>query len=197
MCDATGRAEALLGLPGFRVLEVTETPEEFVIQIETIPQLVGCPACGVIATAHDRMPVEYRDLAAFGRSVRLVWIKRRWRCEEPECASCTWTEVSAAFSARCLLTRRAGRECCQQVGRNARPVSQLAAALGVSWDTVMAAVHEYGQPLIDDPERVGQVRGLGVDETTWLTVTREHPTCFATSMVDLERRIVIDVVQGQ
>ena len=79
MCNATGPVEALLGLPGFRVLEVTETDEELVIEIETVPIDVGCPACGVIATAHDRMPVEYRDLAAFGRPVRLVWIKRRWR----------------------------------------------------------------------------------------------------------------------
>jgi transposase len=196
MCDATGPAEALLGLPGFRVLEVTETDEELVIEIETVPIVVGCPACGVIATAHDRMPVEYRDLAAFGRPVRLVWIKRRWRCEEPECASRTWTEVSEGFSARCLLTRRAGRECCRQVGRNARPVSQLASELGVSWDTVMAAVHEYGEPLVADPDRIGAVRQLGVDETTWLTATREHSTKYATSLVDLERRIVIDVVEG-
>ena len=35
-----------------------------------------------------------------------------------------------------------------------------------------------------------------MDETTWLTATREHPTRFATSMVDLERHIVIDVVEG-
>jgi transposase len=177
-------------------LEVEETPGEVIIRIETDAKLVGCPRCGVVATAQDRMAVEYRDLAAFGRPARLVWRKRRWRCEEAACQERTWTETSPAFSARCLLTNRAGLECCLQVGLNARPVAQMARELGVCWDTVMAAVREHGQPLVDDPERVGEVRQLGVDETNWLTATREHPTLFATGIVDLERRIVIDVVAG-
>jgi transposase len=159
-------------------------------------ELVGCPQCGVVATAQDRMTVAYRDLAAFGRPARLVWRKRRWRGEESLCAMRTWTEGSAAFSARCLLTNRAGRECCLQVGLNARPVAQMARELGVCWDTVMAAVREHGEPLVDDPGRVDAVRQLGVDETTWLSATREHPTLYATGLVDLERRIVIDVVEG-
>ncbi len=87
MSDATGLADAMLGLPGFRVLAVDATPAEVVIQIETSAIRVGCPACGVVATAHDRMPVEYRDLAAFGRPARLVWAKRRWRCGESLCAT--------------------------------------------------------------------------------------------------------------
>lgn len=196
MSDATGVAEAMLGLPGFRVLEVTESDAELVIRIETRAELVGCPGCGVVAVAHDRMEVEYRDLAAFGRPARLSWSKRRFRCEEPACAMRTWTESSASFSARCLLTNRAGAECCRQVGRNARPVSQMAAELGVCWDTVMAAVREHGEPLVDDPGRVGQVRALGVDETTWLSATKDHPTLFATGLVDLQAKVVIDVVAG-
>ena len=55
-------------------------------------------------------------------------------------------ETSPAFSSRCLLTNRAGMECCLQVGLNARPVSQMARELGVCWDTVMAAVREHGEP---------------------------------------------------
>jgi hypothetical protein len=68
--DATGLAEALLGLPGFRVLEVTESPAEVVIRIELSATLAGCPGCGVVARVHDRMRVEYRDLPALGRSPR-------------------------------------------------------------------------------------------------------------------------------
>jgi transposase len=196
MSDATGAAEALLGLPGFRVLEVMATAAEVIIRIETDAELVGCPRCGVVAEAQDRMTAEYRDLAAFGRPARLVWRKRRWRCRERRCSARTWTETSPAFSSRCLLTNRAGLECCLQVGLNARPVAQMARELGVCWDTVMAAVREHGEPLVDDPERVGEVRQLGIDETTWLSATKDHPTLFATGLVDLERRIVIDVVQG-
>jgi len=196
MSDATGVAEAMLGLPGFRVLEVTESAAEVVIRIEMSAALVGCPGCGVVARTHDRMTVEYRDLPAFGRPARLVWCKRRFRCEEPRCPRRTWSEESAAFSARCLLTDRAGAECCRQVGRNARPVTQMASELGVCWDTVMDAVREHGEPLVDDPKRVGKVDQLGVDETTWLTATKDHPTLFATSLVDLRAKIVIDVVAG-
>jgi transposase len=196
MSDATGAAEALLGLPGFRVLDVEEDTAEVVIRIELHAGPVGCPGCGVVARSHDRMSVEYRDLAAFGRPARLVWVKRRFRCEEPRCAMRTWTESSPAFSARCLLTDRAGRECCLQVGRNARPVAQMARELGVCWDTVMAAVVEHGEPLIDDPDRVGTVTALGVDETSWLSATKDHATLYATGLVDLAAKVVIDVIEG-
>ena len=126
MNDATGVAEVMLGLPGFRVLDVRDGAGELVIEIETIAALVGCPGCGVVARAHGRTAVDYRDLAAFGRPARLRWDKRRFRCEEPRCATRTWTESSEQFWARCLLTNRAGVECCLQVGRNARPVTQMA-----------------------------------------------------------------------
>jgi hypothetical protein len=63
----------MLGLDGFRVMDVQETAAELVIHSETTLELVGCPGCGVVATAQDRMPVAYRDLAAFGRPARLVW----------------------------------------------------------------------------------------------------------------------------
>ena len=196
MSDATGLAEALLGLDGFRVLAVSETVAEVVIRIETTRRLVGCPGCGVRAVAHARTRVELRDLAAFGRPARLVWCKRRWRCEEPVCPVRTWTETSPAFSSRCLLTRRAGLEACLQVGLNARPVRQLADELGVCWDTVMDAVWEYGQPLVDDPDRVGVVAMLGVDETAFLKANQDHATLYATGLVDLDERIVIDVIEG-
>ena len=41
MSDRTGLAEALLGLDGFRVLEVTESIDELVIWIETDAEFVG------------------------------------------------------------------------------------------------------------------------------------------------------------
>ena len=41
MNDGKGLAERLLGLDGFRVLEVTETPHEVVITVETTVEFVG------------------------------------------------------------------------------------------------------------------------------------------------------------
>jgi transposase len=196
MHDGTGLAEALLGLAGFRVLAVTETPAEVVIEIETTAAVVGCPGCGVRAEAQDRMAVDIRDLPCFGRPARLVWRKRRWRCREVLCGERTWTETSDHVSTRAVLTHRAGMEACRQVGQNARPVSQLADELGVCWWTIMTAVDEHGRPLIDDSGRVGQVGSLGVDETSFLRATREHPTLYATGLVDLDERILIDLVEG-
>ena len=82
MSDGIGLAEALLGLPGFRVLEVSEPDVEVVVVIETTATRAFCMTCGVQAEAQDRMPVDVRDLACFGRPARLRWSKRRWRCRE-------------------------------------------------------------------------------------------------------------------
>lgn len=125
MSDGTGLAEAPLGLDGL-VLEVTEDDVEIVIDIETPGDVVDCGRCGTRAEARDRMPVEIRDLACFGRAARLVWHKRRWRCADADCEAKTWTETSPHISSRTVLTRRAGWEACRQVGANARPVAGLA-----------------------------------------------------------------------
>ncbi len=196
MSDGTGLAEALLGLDGFTVLEVTEGPAELVVTIETVAQVVGCRSCGVRAEAQDRMRIDIRDLACFGRPARLVWIKRRWRCVETDCDARTWTERSEHVDAQVVLTRRAGAEACRQVGEEARPVTRVAAELGVCWWTVMNAVIEHGTPLVDDPERIGAVTQLGVDETSFLRATRLHPTIYATGLVDLRARVLIDMVEG-
>ena len=196
MSDDTGLAEALLGLEGFLVLGVAETEAEVTIRVETTATVVACDGCGLRAEAQDRMVVQYRDLAVFGRPVRLVWHKRRWCCAEPWCDARTWTETHGGFSLRCLLTNRAGEHACRQVGRNGRPVAQLAEELGVCWQTVMDAVVEHGQPLVDAPDRVGRVDKLGVDETAYLRANRTHPTRYATGIVDLDRRVVVDLIEG-
>lgn len=160
-----GLAEALLGLDGFRILDVTEVVGEVVIRVETVVDEVVCDGCGHRAEAQDRVTVAIRDLPCFGRATRLVWIKRRWRCRHSDCAARTWTEVCEHVSPRQVLTRRCGQEVCRQVGANARPVAQLARELSVEWWTVMNAVIEHGTPLVDDPNRVGAVTKLGLDET--------------------------------
>ncbi len=38
---------------------------------------------------------------------------------------------------------------------------------------------------------------LGVDEHSYMAATREHTTIYATSLVDLDRRIVIDLFEGK
>jgi transposase len=196
MSDGIGLVEVLLGLPGFRVLEVVESDVEVVVTIESLATRAFCRTCGARAEPQDRMPVDVRDLACFGRPARLRWVKRRWRCRELLCPALTWTEHSEHVDAQAVLTRRAGIEACRQVGENARPVAQLARELGVCWWTIMNAVIEHGTPLVDDPDRIGAVRQLGVDETSFLAAKPSRPTVFATGLIDLQRHVVIDMVEG-
>jgi transposase len=104
MSDGTGLVEVLLGLDGFRVLEVTEGSDELVITIETTSSVEGCASCGVRAESQDRMPIAIRDLACFGRPARLVWHKRRWRCREERCDAKTWTERSEHVDTQAVST---------------------------------------------------------------------------------------------
>jgi len=196
MDDATGLAEALLGLDGFRVLGVEETRAEVIVTVETAADIVGCSTCGTRAEAQDRVRVDIRDLPCFGRPARLVWMKRRWRCADADCEAKTWTEGSDHVPPRAVITRRAGMESTRQVGELGRSVAEVARELGVCWWTIMDAVLLHGTPLVDDPSRVGPVRAMGIDETNYQAATREHPTIYATGLVDLDRRRLIDMVEG-
>lgn len=196
MGDGTGMAEAMLGLDGFRVLEVTETPAELVVRVESTATVAGCWRCGVRAESQGRMAVAVRDLPCFGRPARLVWVKRRWRCREALCDARTWTETSPGFDTQAVITRRAGAEACRQVGALARSVRSVAAELGVCWWTVMNSVIEHGTPLVDDPDRVGRVRHLGIDETSFLAAKPTSATRYATGLVDLKGRRMIDLFEG-
>jgi hypothetical protein len=73
----TGFAETLLGLDGFRVLDVCEAARELVITTESTLDRVGCADCEVRAQSPDRVTIHVRDLPCFGRPARLVSIKRR------------------------------------------------------------------------------------------------------------------------
>jgi transposase len=187
--------EVLVGLGDVRVLAVDERPGGLVVQVETTAVEDWCRTCGLRAVAKDRRRVVLGDLACFGRPTVLMWRKRRWSCP----TGCgVWTERNDVIAApRCALTRRAGLWATEQVGRLARPVSQVAAELGVAWHTVMDAVVLYGSGLVSDPDRVGAVRAVGVDETKWLAAQAAEPTRWVSAVVDVEHPTVIDLLEGR
>jgi transposase len=188
----------MLGLPGFVVLAVSEFAGELEQAVQTTADQGWCPGCGAQARLHDRRPSWVRDLPAAGRPVTLVWVKRVWRCVEPRCARRTWTETSPAIRPRTSWTERARREACRRVGELGQTVAGVATEFGVGWATVMAAVREYGQPLVDDPGRLAGVHTLGVDETAFLAATPTSGTTFATGIVALNGRArLLDVVEGR
>ena len=77
--DATSRTiEAVLDLPGFRVLAAGEYGGELEVLVETTATAVHCGRCGRCAAAHARREHLLRDVPVSGRSAVLVWVKRVW-----------------------------------------------------------------------------------------------------------------------
>jgi transposase len=184
----------LLGLDGFEVTAAEVTDDEWRLGVQTTATAVGCGACGSQARLHARRTVRVRDLPIGGRPVVLAWRKRVWRCVEPACGVRTWTEQRVAIRPRAVLTERARAEACRRVGKDAHAVAAVARDLGVGWATVMRAVAEHGQPLVDDPARLAGVTALGLDETSFLRATPTAPTRYVTGLVDVEGGRLLDVI---
>jgi transposase len=191
-----GRASGsiLLGLDGFEITAAEVIDDEWRLAVHTTATTVGCVACGSQARLHARRRVRVRDLPIGGRPVVLAWRKRVWRCGEPACVVQTWTEQTVAIRPRAVLTERARAEACRRVGKDAHAVAAVARDLGVGWATVMRAVADHGQPLVDDPARLGGVTALGLDETSFLRATPTAPTRYVTGLVDVEAGRLLDVI---
>jgi transposase len=184
----------LLGLDGFEVTAAEVIDDEWRLGVQTTATAVGCAACGTQARLHARRTVQVRDLPIGGRPVVLAWRKRVWRCIEPACAVQTWTEQQVAIRPRAVLTERARAEACRRVGKDAHAVAAVARDLGVGWATIMRAVADHGQPLVDDPARLDGVAALGLDETSFLRATPTTPTRYVTGLVDIDGGRLLDVI---
>ncbi len=195
--DSTRMCELLVGLPDVNVLEVVETDVGWRVTIETRGDRPLCVGCGGAVKVKDRRDVEHADLPCFGRPTVLVWRKIRWECSIG-CGAKSSTETAAAIAApRQRLTDRAGRWATMQVGRRGRPVSDVASELGAGWDPVMDAVVGYGQVLIDDPGRFGDVEAIGLDETLRCKTGRWKAQQWSTQIVDVGAGQLLDVVEGR
>ena len=197
--NATRMCALLVGLPDINVLGVEDEPTEPLrVHIETEPGVVGCAGCGTRAWLKDQRPATLVDLAAFGRPAVLVWHKRRWRCPDRSCETGTFTEQCTAIAAgRAGVTDRAGRWMTSQVGHG-RAVSAVAGELGCDWHTVMDAVIAYGTPLVEDPDRIGEVIALGLDETLFVRAGQWKRRSWVTSIVDVTSPSqLLDVVEGR
>jgi len=170
---------------------------EWHLAVETTAAKVACPECGSRATGHGRRRIKVRDLPVSGRPVVLCWAKRLWRCVDADCSKATWTEQSAQLKPGGLLTVRAGAEICRLVGAEGMSVAGAARAFGVAWATAMGCVRRHGQPLVDNPARLATTSSLGVDETLFQHANARRRSRFVTGFVDLDRRLLLDVVAGR
>lgn len=195
--EASESAVALVGMDGFGLLAAAVVDGELHQLVETTAKVVGCRACGTRAVSKGRRRVRVRDLPAGGRRVVVVWLKRLWRCPDPDCDVASWTEQAPVIAPRASMTERARAEACRQVGEQNRSVACVARDYGVGWSTVMAAVRDHGEPRVDDPGRLAGTAALGLDEVSFLRANATRHTVFATNFVDLARGRLLDVVPGR
>src|SRR5439155_18031262 len=120
--------------------------------------------CGTRSTSPRQwVSTHPRDLPVGGRGVLLRWRKRRWRCQQPDCSTGSFTEQVVAVPARARLTTRLRGAAGAAVADGARTVVQTGRDLGLSWPTVMDAVTAYAAAVL--PEQPEPVQVLGMDET--------------------------------
>jgi transposase len=192
--------ELLVGLPAVTVLGIVDEADgPLWVHIETRAERPVCVGCGGPVAIKDRPLVELVDLPAFGRPARLVWRKHRWSCRSAACPVGSWTEEALSIAAaRLVMTDRAGRWVTEQVGRWGRTVNEVAVELGCDWHTINDTVIAYGTALVDDdPDRIGTVTALGLDETLFVHQGRWRRQLWCTSIVDVRAGRLLDIVAGR
>ena len=197
--DPTRVCELLVGLGDVEVLGVEdEAGAPLRVHVRRRAPRPDCVGCGGRLWSDGERPVELVDLPAFGRAARLVWHKRRWRCGQRGCLSGTVTEQDPAIAPpRERLTTRAGRWATRQAGRG-RPLKEVASELGCSWHPVNMSVRRWGEALLAaDVARIGDTRALGLDEHLMWRRGRFRTKAWATSIVDVGRGQLLDVVRGR
>ena len=189
------RCDLLLGLPGLDVVGVQRDDAGLRVEVESVrPEVMGCPACGVIAHAHGRQRVELIDARCFTVPVRLWWRKRRWLCPEPMPPVTSFMEQDPDIARpRALLTARATSWAIGQMRRENASVQGMARQVGCIWRTLWRAVKPILEAAAGDEKRFAGLTSLGVDEHIWHHVSAKPvdqggrgPKEF-TGMVDLTR----------
>ncbi|WP_426997340.1 transposase [Pseudarthrobacter sp. N5] len=198
-------ATAIFNLPDYRVLS-TEIPGfgQRRILVESVVES-GCPDCGVIGTRrHSRRLQGVRDIPVAG-PVEVIWSKRRYFCDESECARRTFFEATVEVPRGARSTGRLRDQLVDAVIRSGRAFSETAAGFAVSWWMVRAAVNEACMLQLPDVDKLSP-RMLGIDEHRFRSVryfqdpeskswTRFEP--WMTTIVDLDTGQVLGIVDGR
>jgi transposase len=196
-------ASAIFNLPDYRVINVVEGADGVrLVEVESTDP-AGCPICGVLAVrVHSRRRQRLRDLPVAG-PVELVWLKRRWFCDQGGCPRGTFSEVTDQVPAFARSTARLCQALVAAVVVSGRAASEVARAHRVSWWLVQAMLTAAAD-LLTDPDQT-TVRRLGVDEHRYRSVRffrdehggwrRYEP--WMTTLVDLDTGRVLGIVDGR
>ena len=189
-------------LGGADCVEITRVRvegSEIVVWVQTPDgRRVRCGGCGVRARSKGRREVRLRDAPdPGGVACEVRWNKRVWRCPNPGCEACTWTEECELAGPRRVLTRRAEQWAAGRLEAVEGTVASVARRLGVAWATVWSAVAAAAQRVAGDPGRVAPVARLGFDETVTGSATRLARRRCVCAAVDAATGQIIDIFDGR
>lgn len=154
----------LLGLANVVVDRVELDPDGTrVIHVTTANTPQACPSCATPATAvKGWVTTQPRDLP-FPVATRLLWRKRRWRCQQPTCPRSSFTESAPQIPPHRRVTGRLRAAAGRAVALAGRTVAQAAADMGLSWPVINAAFLDHATTTL--PDQPHPVTALGIDET--------------------------------
>ena len=166
---ALDAATSIFNLPDYRVISASVLADGRRRVIVETDQPPGCPTCGVVASRRkERRLQRIRDIPVAG-AVELLWSKYRWYCEERACPRLSFFEATIQVPRRARSTGRLRDHVVDAVIRSGRAVSETAAAFGVSWWTVRAALNEACLLTLPDVNELSP-RMLGIDEHRFRSV---------------------------
>ena len=154
MVDDTSR---LLGLDGLAVVGVEDGPDGPVVQVVTADENArNCPQCRTRARrSKGRRVTRPRDLPVGDRRPQLVWTKRRWRCDQPQCPRRSFTEAIPEVPARHRLTARLRAAAGAAVADGGRTIMQSARDHDVSWPVAASAFTAHATRVLPERARAG------------------------------------------
>jgi transposase len=159
-------ASGLLGLTGLEVFEV-DSDDSGRRWVHVLPAGTGgriCPGCRIAAHRSKGWTTSTLTHVPLGADVlRLVVHKRRWCCDTPWCPRASFTEQIPHAAPGERISSPARRLAATAIGDRLRPVSEVAASGGMSWQSAHEAFAELADAALAAPLR--PVRMLGIDET--------------------------------
>ncbi len=171
---------------GFAVESAVYEAERTVITVRPIKSFGLCPSCGAASRrVHSRYRRRVADLPLAGRSVQLVLVARRFRCDAVLCGRQIFTERFADGVVASSARRTARLDCIVHhlgLALGGRPAAGFAKRLmlPVSNDTLLRVVRRRTR-LPADPLRV-----VGIDDWAWRRNQR-----YGSIICNLERRRVV------
>jgi transposase len=158
-------ASVLFGLDGLRVTDAEPGPDGTVTvwAVTDHPGSAACPGCGTLSSrVHDQVATWPKDVRCSSGTVRLCWVKRRWKCGREGCGRRTFTESLPQVPPRRRVTGRLREQAGTEVSERGITPAEAARHAGVSWPVVHGAFAALADPVLDEPPAL--VAHLGIDE---------------------------------